>query len=201
MKDMATYSEAENEADALKLSAMLAAIADCSKPTLAFVNGAAFGGGVGLAACCDIALAISTATFSLSEVKLGLTPATISPYVLRAIGVRAAQRYFLTGERFSAQQAVDMGFIHRAVPGDQLEAAVQEEIDMICLGGPIGAFRNQAGRSGPAGRFRTAVDLMAIPQPTGAAAAMAGESWDFQLWHRDAPATSNFTESRRVLVH
>lgn len=137
MKEMASYSEAENEADALKLSAMLAAVADCPKPTLAFVNGAAFGGGVGLTACCDIALALSTAIFSLSEVKLGLTPATISPYVVRAVGARAAQRYFLTGERFDGIEARRIGLVHEITQTPEEASMILEGlIEQLLAGGP-----------------------------------------------------------------
>jgi len=112
MKAAAAYTEKQNIRDALRLSEMLAAVNDCTKPTIAIVNGAAFGGGVGLVSCCDIAIAVDSAKFSLSEVKLGLTPATISPYVIAAIGARAARRYFLTGERFGAAEAKHIGLVH-----------------------------------------------------------------------------------------
>jgi methylglutaconyl-CoA hydratase len=112
MKNCAAYSEEENVADAMRLSSMLLSIYTCPKPTLAWVNGAAFGGGVGLAAACDIAVTTATNVFCLSEVRLGLTPATISPYVVRAIGERAAHRYFLTGERFDGIEARKIGLIH-----------------------------------------------------------------------------------------
>jgi len=113
MKAAAGYTEEQNMRDALRLSEMLSTLNTCPKPTIAIVNGAAFGGGVGLAACCDIAIAVDCAKFSLSEVKLGLTPATISPYVIAAIGERAARRYFLTAERFSAKEALRIGLVHK----------------------------------------------------------------------------------------
>jgi len=119
MKAAAGYSEQENMRDALRLSEMLASVNSCPKPTIAIVNGAAFGGGVGLVACCDIAIAVDGAKFSLSEVKLGLTPATISPYVVAAIGERAARRYFLTAERLTANEARRIGLVHETAPSLQ----------------------------------------------------------------------------------
>jgi methylglutaconyl-CoA hydratase len=106
------------------------------KPTIARVHGAAFGGGVGLVACCDIAIATSSASFSLSEVRLGLIPAVISPYVAAAIGPRACRRYFLTAERFDAATAVKLGLVHRVVEPEALEAARDETIKQLLTGGP-----------------------------------------------------------------
>ena len=138
MKRSATFSAEENQQDAMALSDMLATINNCSKPTLAFVNGAAFGGGVGLAACCDIVVALSTAAFSLSEVKLGLTPATISPYVVRAIGERAARRYFLTAERFDGIEARRIGLAHEtAQTVDEAQMIADGLIGYLLSGGPV----------------------------------------------------------------
>lgn len=138
MKRSATFTEVENKEDALRLSAMLSAIRNCPKPTIAFVNGAAFGGGVGLTACCDIAVALSTGVFSLSEVKLGLTPATISPYVVRAIGERTAQRYFLTGERFDGIEARRIGLVHEiAQTTDEAQMIIDGIIEQLLSSGPI----------------------------------------------------------------
>lgn len=111
MKKMAGYSDDENLADAAALADMLHAIHRCSKPTIARVQGDCYAGGMGLVAACDMAVASESAGFCLSEVRLGLIPSTISPYVLRAIGERAARRYFLTAERFTAQQATDLGLV------------------------------------------------------------------------------------------
>jgi len=122
MKASAQYSEAENIADACRLSAMLARLNGLPMPTLALVQGAAFGGGLGLVACCDIALAAGRARFCLSEVRLGLTPATISPYVVAAMGARAARRYFLSAERFTADEARRLGLVHEVV-GDEAALA------------------------------------------------------------------------------
>jgi methylglutaconyl-CoA hydratase len=112
MKRMAGFSMDENRRDAMGLAALMRTIAHLRKPTVARVQGAAYGGGVGLVACCDIAVATQDATFALSEVKLGLIPAVISPYVVAAIGERAARRYFLTGERMTASDAWRLGLVH-----------------------------------------------------------------------------------------
>ena len=126
MRRMADYTRDENLADAGQLAAMLRAIYECPKPTIARVQGDVFAGGVGLVAACDMALSVDTATYCLSEVKLGLIPATISPYVIRAMGARAAHRYFLTAERFSAAEAHRMGLVHEVVTADALDAKVVE---------------------------------------------------------------------------
>lgn len=112
MQRMANFTEAENLADAKKLANLMNLLYNFPIPTIALVNGATYGGGVGLVACCDIALANESAKFCLSEVKLGLIPAVISPYVIAAIGQRQAQRYFLTAEVFDAQQAKNIQLIH-----------------------------------------------------------------------------------------
>ncbi len=115
MKRMAGFSEGENLRDAVALADLLHTLSALSKPTVARVQGAAYGGGVGLVAACDIAVASLSASFSLSEVRLGLIPAVISPYVIAAIGERQARRYFLTAERFDAQEALRIGLVHMAV--------------------------------------------------------------------------------------
>ena len=124
MRRMADYTRDENLADAAKLAEMLRVIYECEKPTIARVQGDVYAGGMGLVAACDMAVAVDTAGFCLSEVKLGLIPATISPYVIRAMGARAAHRYFLTAERFDAAEALRIGFVHEVVPADQLDARV-----------------------------------------------------------------------------
>ena len=124
MRRMADYDRAENMADAGKLAAMLRTIAECPKPTVARVQGDVYAGGMGLVAACDMAVSVDTAWFCLSEVKIGLVPATIGPYVLRAMGARAAQRYFLTAERFTAADAYRIGFVHEVVAADALDATV-----------------------------------------------------------------------------
>ena len=136
MRRMADYTRDENLADAGQLAAMLTAIYACPKPTVAAVQGDVFAGGMGLVAACDMAVSVDTATYCLSEVKLGLIPATISPYVIRAMGARAAHRYFLTAERFSAAEAHRIGFVHQVVGADALDAAVQSLTDALCSAGP-----------------------------------------------------------------
>lgn len=124
MKRMAGYSREENLADAAGLARMLEVIWACPKPTVAKVQGDAYAGGMGLVAACDMAVAVDGANFCLSEVKIGLIPATISPYVIRAMGTRASHRYFLTAERFDAREAHRIGFVHEVVPAAELDARV-----------------------------------------------------------------------------
>lgn len=123
MRRAGGFSKLENEADAERMAGMLRAIDRCPRPVIAVIQGAAIGGGVGLAAAADIAVAAEDAVFSLAEVKLGILPSVISPYVLRAIGARQARRYFLTGERFGAAEAHRIGLVHEVVPAADLGAA------------------------------------------------------------------------------
>lgn len=136
MRRMADYTRAENVADAGQLAAMLKAIYACPKPTIAAVQGDVFAGGMGLVAACDMAVSVRSATYCLSEVKLGLIPATISPYVIRAMGARASHRYFLTAERFSADEAHRIGFVHELVDADALEAQVNELAQALVSASP-----------------------------------------------------------------
>lgn len=124
MKKMAAYSDAENLDDATRLADMLRTIYLCPKPVVAKVQGDCYAGGMGLVAACDIVVASEVAHFCLSEVKLGLIPATISPYVIKAMGEQASRRYFLTAERFDAQEARRIGFAHEVVPAEALDASV-----------------------------------------------------------------------------
>ena len=136
MRRAANFSEEKNTADAHQLAAMLRTLDEFPCPTLALVNGAAFGGGIGLVAACDIAIASRQARFSLSEVRLGLVPATISPYVVAAIGQRAARRFYLTGERFDANTARSIDLVHEVVPHDELKATGEKMINTLLSGGP-----------------------------------------------------------------
>ena len=136
MRRMADYTRDENIADAGQLAAMLKAIYECPKPTIAAVQGDVFAGGMGLVAACDMAVSVRTATYCLSEVKLGLIPATISPYVIRAMGARAAHRYFLTAERFSAEEAHRIGFVHELVDADALDTKVGELAQALVSASP-----------------------------------------------------------------
>lgn len=136
MQKMANYSQKENLADAMELTHLFQVLSYISKPTIALVHGAAIGGGVGLVAACDIAVASTKAVFQLSEVRLGLVPAVVSPYVISAIGPRAAQRYFLTGERFSAKDALHLGLVHEVTDEDKLEDAATLFCDNFLQNGP-----------------------------------------------------------------
>ena len=136
MRRMADYTHEENIADAGKLAEMLRVIYACPQPTIARVQGDVYAGGMGLVAACDMAVAVDTAGFCLSEVKLGLIPATISPYVIRAMGARAAHRYFLTAERFGAAEALRIGFVHEVVAADQLDAKVDDIVKALVSASP-----------------------------------------------------------------
>ena len=136
MRRMADYTREDNLADAAKLAEMLRVMYACPKPTIARIQGDVVAGGMGLVAACDMAVTVDTASFCLSEVKLGLIPATISPYVIRAMGARAAHRYFLTAERFSAQEAHRIGFVHEVVPAEQLDTKVAELVKALVNASP-----------------------------------------------------------------
>ena len=136
MKRMASYSYDENLRDASALALMLKTLNEIPQPTIARVQGATFGGAVGLVSCCDMAVAASAASFSLSEVKIGLVPATISPYVIAAIGQRAARRYFVTAERFDAHRAMEIGLINEVVDAEQLDQEIHRLIDALLANGP-----------------------------------------------------------------
>ena len=136
MRRMADYSHAENLADAAALAEMLRVMYECPKPTIARIQGDVYAGGMGLVAACDMAVSVDTAHFCLSEVRLGLIPATISPYVIRAMGARAAHRYFLTAERFDAHEAHRIGFVHEVVGADELDAKVAELTHTLLAASP-----------------------------------------------------------------
>ena len=137
MKRASAFTEEENRADARKFARMLRALSGMSKPTVARVQGAALGGGTGLAAACDMAVASSDASFATSEVKFGIIPSVISPYVLRAIGPRHALRYFQSGERFSAQRALAMGLVTEVCEREQLDATIAALIEPLIVGAPL----------------------------------------------------------------
>lgn len=136
MHRMSGYSEKENLKDARALAGLMRTLNALPKPTLAQIQGPAIGGGVGLVACCDIAIAAETANFCFSEVKLGLIPAVIAPYAIRAMGERAARRYFLSAETFSAREALAMGLVHQVVPDEALEDAGKRMIRALLRAGP-----------------------------------------------------------------
>lgn len=136
MKKTKDYTESENLNDANALADMLYKLNYLSKPTVAKIQGPAFGGGVGLVACCDIAIAADTAKFCLSEVRLGLSPATISPYVIKAMGASQARRYFLTAERFDAATAARINLVHEVCEPSQLDEKVDKILSHLMAGGP-----------------------------------------------------------------
>ncbi|MGE4073193.1 MAG: enoyl-CoA hydratase/isomerase family protein [Lysobacterales bacterium] len=140
MRAMAAYSEAENHADALKLADLMRTLAYLPKPTIARVQGSAFGGGVGLIACCDVAICVEQAKFGLTESKLGLVPAVISPYVVAAISARHARRWFQSGAIFDASRALSMGLVHEVVAADDLDPMVANELDALLKAGPTSAL-------------------------------------------------------------
>jgi len=137
MQRMAAASEKENRKDARQLAKLMRLLNLLGKPTVARINGAAYGGGVGLIACCDIAIAVESAKFGLTEAKLGLVPAVISPYVIDAIGARHARRLFQTAEVFDARFAEHIGLVHRVVPDVELDAAIDAELERLRAAGPV----------------------------------------------------------------
>ncbi|RPH53205.1 MAG: enoyl-CoA hydratase/isomerase family protein [Lysobacterales bacterium] len=136
MRSMMNASEEQNVEDALLLARCLRSLDELDRPVIARVNGNVFGGGVGLVACADIAIGAASARFALTEVRLGIVPAAISPYVVTAIGNREARRLFLTAAPFDAEAACKLGLLHFVVPPDQLDAAVEGQVDLLLRGGP-----------------------------------------------------------------
>lgn len=136
MQRMSGFSETENRADALALATMLNTIYTCAKPVIARIQGDAYAGGMGLVAAADVAIAADGVQFCLSEARLGLLPATIAPYVIRAMGERAARRYFVSAERFDAAEALRLGFVHAVTSADALDAAVDRIAQAIAGNGP-----------------------------------------------------------------
>ncbi len=139
MRGMAAASEEANREDSLALARLMRTLDELPKPTIARVHGAAFGGGVGLVACCDIALGAPQARFGLTESKLGLLPAVISPYVIEAIGARQARRWFATAEMFDAEEARRIGLLHDVVEAGELDAAIRRQVEFLLKAGPVAA--------------------------------------------------------------
>lgn len=161
MRGMASAREAANRDDALALARLMRTLDELPKPTIARVHGAAFGGGVGLVACCDIAIGVPEAKFGLTESKLGLLPAVISPYVIAAIGPREARRWFATAEIFDAATALRIGLLHDVVAADALDAAIERQIALLLKAGPhaaAGAKRLVARVTAGADRDRVDAD-------------------------------------------
>lgn len=137
MRAMAAADEDANREDALRLARLMRTLDELPKPTIARVHGAAFGGGVGLVACCDIAIGVPKASFGLTESRLGLLPAVISPYVIAAIGARQARRWFATAEVFDAAEALRIGLLHQVVEPDALDAAVERQLALLLKAAPF----------------------------------------------------------------
>jgi len=144
MRGMAAAGEEENRTDSLALARLMRVLDELPKPTIARVHGAAFGGGVGLVACCDIAIGAAGAKFGLTESRLGLLPAVISPYVVQAIGPRQARRWFATAEVFDAAQALHMGLLHEVVEPGDIDEAVQRQVDLLLKAGPVASAQAKA---------------------------------------------------------
>ncbi|TAL94707.1 MAG: enoyl-CoA hydratase/isomerase family protein [Paraburkholderia sp.] len=136
MKKMAGFSDDENRADAMRLANMLSAIYRCPQPVIARVSGDAYAGGMGLIAACDIVVAVDTARFCLSEARLGLIPATIAPYVIRALGEQASRRYFTTAEQFDCATALRLGLVSEMVAAERLDATVQQLVETLVANSP-----------------------------------------------------------------
>lgn len=172
MRRMGANAEAENRADALALAEMLRALDTLRHPVIARVQGAALAGATGLVACCDVAVAAEDALFGTTEARLGIVPATIGPYVLRAIGARAARRFFLTGERFGAAEALRLGLVHEVVPGAELDDAVARVTAALRACGPLAVraaktlVRDIAGRQVDDALLRETADLIAALRAT-----------------------------------
>ena len=136
MRASAKFNEADNREDARQFTVLMRSLYDFSKPTIARVNGPAYGGGLGVIACCDIAIASNTAQFAFTEVRLGLVPAVISPYILASIGPRQARRLFLTAERFGAAEALDFQLVHQVAKPNDMDDAVEQQIGYLLKAGP-----------------------------------------------------------------
>ncbi|MFK7958779.1 MAG: enoyl-CoA hydratase-related protein [Lysobacterales bacterium] len=164
VKHISQADEATNFADAMALADLLRTLAHTRTPTLARVNGAAYGGGIGLIACCDIAIADRDASFGLTETRLGLVPAVISPYVVNALGPRQATRLFMTGQSFDAQTACQLGLVHGTASSNELDNAIEEQLTLLLKGGPQALYAAKSLVGAVAGR--TADSQKALDQAT-----------------------------------
>jgi methylglutaconyl-CoA hydratase len=144
MKRMAAYSAEQNKNDAMGLATMLKTLKEVSKPTIARVHGAAFAGGMGLAAACDLVVAEPAAEFCLSEVRIGLIPSTISPYVIQALGIQAAKRYMLTAERLSAKEAHRLGFVQELCEEGMIDTSIAQISKSLIAAGPMALAQTKA---------------------------------------------------------
>jgi methylglutaconyl-CoA hydratase len=136
LKSMTKQDHATNSEDAMKMAQLLQKLYTLPKPTIAKINGSAFGGALGVVACCDIAIAVNTSQYAFPEVKLGIVPAIISPYIVSAIGHRHAKRLFITGDTFNADDALAMGLVHKIVHSSLFDETVEKELDLLLEAGP-----------------------------------------------------------------
>ncbi len=164
VQQISKADEATNFADAMGLADLLRTLAHTRTPTIAKINGAAYGGGIGLVACCDIAIADRDANFGLTETRLGLVPAVISPYVVNALGPRQATRLFMTGQSFDAHTACQLGLVHETVSSDQLDNAIEQQLALLLKGGPQALYAAKSLVGAVAGR--TADSQKALDQAT-----------------------------------
>jgi methylglutaconyl-CoA hydratase len=201
MRSQGQAAQAANEAGARRLGELFRTLANCPQTTVARVQGAAIGGGLGLVAACDIAIAAGSAVFAATEVRLGIIPAVISPYVIRAIGARQCQRYFQTAERIDAQRAFELGLVHEVVAPGQLDDALQGVVDALLAAGPQARraakelIHDVEGRPIDAALFDATARRIAVLR-TGVE---AQEGLSAFLGRREpawaqAPATESFTE-------
>ena len=187
MKRMATYSHDDNRADALRLATMLRTIFECPKPVIARVHGDAYAGGIGLVAACDVAVAAFNVTFCLSETKLGLIPATIGPYVIRAMHPNAARRYFLTAEKFDAAEAFRVGLVHQITPLEELDGMINEILGALM----------QTSQSAVAEAKRLVRDLTARPIDDALVADTARRIADIRATEHGREGVQSFLQKRK----
>ncbi len=188
MRRMAGFSREENRADAAKLAAMLLTLHTLPKPTIARVHGDCYAGGLGLVSACDLAVAADAAQFCLTEVRLGLIPATIGPYVVRAIGARQASRYFLTAEKFSASQARELGLVHEICAPDELDKIISTLTTQLLQAGPVALAESK----------RLIRDLESIPIDAQAAALTAERIADVRASSEGREGVQAFLERRKA---
>ena len=188
MQAQGAASPQANAADARRLAVLFQTIAECPKPTIARVQGAALGGGVGLVAACDLAIGTTAAVFATSEVRLGLIPATIGPYVVRAVGERQARRLFLTAERIDAETARQMGLLHIVVEAEQLDNRLREAIESLLAGAPAAQTEAKALLDAIAGKPLTAAVMEDTVQRLSQRRASAEAAEGLQAFLQKRPA-------------
>ncbi|MBI4182735.1 MAG: enoyl-CoA hydratase/isomerase family protein [Proteobacteria bacterium] len=177
LKEAASYPPERNLDASIRTTTAMRGLHDLPKPTVALVHGACFGGGTGLVACCDVAIAADDARFGITEVRIGVVPAPIALYMIGALGLREARRYVLTGERFGPEVARHIGLVHEVVPRERLEARGEEVVNELLLGGPTAIARSKASLIALAGMKMDDAALRRFAEEAAAqrASAEAGE--------------------------